>query len=54
MKMNIEVPALARVEGEGVLYIRLKDGKINQVELNIYEPPRFFDCEPQPRLNLRR
>ena len=43
MKTNIEVPALARVEGEGALYIRLKDGKINDIELNIYEPPRFFE-----------
>lgn len=43
MKKNIEVPALARVEGEGGLYIRLKDGKIDHVELNIYEPPRFFE-----------
>jgi coenzyme F420-reducing hydrogenase alpha subunit len=40
---NIEVPALARVEGEGALYIRLKDGSIAEVELNIYEPPRFFE-----------
>ena len=43
MKKNIEVPALARVEGEGGLYIRLKNGEIAQVELNIYEPPRFFE-----------
>lgn len=40
---NIEVPALARVEGEGALYIRLKDGSVAEVELNIYEPPRFFE-----------
>jgi coenzyme F420-reducing hydrogenase alpha subunit len=43
MKKNIEVPALARVEGEGGLFIRVKDGKIDHVELNIYEPPRFFE-----------
>ena len=43
MKENIEVPALARVEGEGALYIRLKDGKISDIEVNIYEPPRFFE-----------
>ena len=40
---NIEVPALARVEGEGALYIRLKNGKVAEIELNIYEPPRFFE-----------
>ncbi len=43
MKQNIEVPALARVEGEGAIYIRLKNGEIAQVEVNIYEPPRFFE-----------
>jgi len=43
MKQNIEVPALARVEGEGALYIRLNDGKVSDIELNIYEPPRFFE-----------
>lgn len=46
---NIEVPALARVEGEGALYIRMKDGSIAQVELNIYEPPRFFEGFLQDR-----
>lgn len=43
MKENIEVPALSRVEGEGALYIRLKDGAVAEIELNIYEPPRFFE-----------
>lgn len=49
MTKNIEVPALARVEGEGALYIRLKDGTIAEVELNIYEPPRFFEGFLQDR-----
>lgn len=40
---TIEVPALARVEGEGGLFIALKDGKAVQVRLDIYEPPRFFE-----------
>ena len=43
MKKNIEVSALARVEGEGGLLIRVKNGEICQVEVNIYEPPRFFE-----------
>lgn len=43
MKKSIEVPALARVEGEGALYIRMKGGNIADIELNIYEPPRFFE-----------
>ncbi len=40
---TIEVPALARVEGEGGLYIGLKDGKVIEIRLDIYEPPRFFE-----------
>ncbi len=43
MKHDIHIPALARVEGEGALTIRLKDGAINEILLNIYEPPRFFE-----------
>ena len=40
---SIEVPALARVEGEGGLFIGLQDGKAVEVRLDIYEPPRFFE-----------
>src|SRR5512140_1727799 len=40
---NIQVPALARVEGEGGLYIGLEDGKAVEIRLDIYEPPRFFE-----------
>ncbi len=40
---NIEVPALARVEGEGGLFIGLKDGSVAEIRLDIYEPPRFFE-----------
>lgn len=40
---SIEVPALARVEGEGGLYIGLQDGKAVEIRLDIYEPPRFFE-----------
>lgn len=43
MRQNIEVDALARVEGEGALYIRLKNGEIAEIQVNIYEPPRFFE-----------
>ena len=44
MTKTIEVPALARVEGEGGLYIRYKDGEPNEIKVNIYEPPRFFEA----------
>jgi sulfhydrogenase subunit alpha len=40
---NIQIPALARVEGEGGLYIGLKDGQAVEIRLDIYEPPRFFE-----------
>jgi coenzyme F420-reducing hydrogenase alpha subunit len=43
MMNDIRIPALARVEGEGALYIRTKDGVVDDIELNIYEPPRFFE-----------
>ena len=40
---NFVVKALSRVEGEGALYVKLKGDKVEHVELNIYEPPRFFE-----------
>jgi len=40
---TFEVKALSRVEGEGALYVRLSNGEVEHVELNIYEPPRFFE-----------
>jgi sulfhydrogenase subunit alpha len=40
---RIDVPALARVEGEGGLFIGLRDGQAVEVRLDIYEPPRFFE-----------
>lgn len=44
---TIEVPALARVEGEGGLYIELQNGKAVEIRLDIYEPPRFFPRFPE-------
>jgi coenzyme F420-reducing hydrogenase alpha subunit len=41
---TIKVAALTRVEGEGALNIRVQGNQIEQVELNIYEPPRFFEA----------
>lgn len=40
---KITVNALTRVEGEGALYVRVRDDCIESVELAIYEPPRFFE-----------
>jgi coenzyme F420-reducing hydrogenase alpha subunit len=41
---TIKVEALSRVEGEGALNVTVRDGQIEQVELKIYEPPRFFEA----------
>jgi coenzyme F420-reducing hydrogenase alpha subunit len=40
---TFEVKALSRVEGEGALYVKLNGDVVEHVELNIYEPPRFFE-----------
>lgn len=41
---TIRVPVLTRVEGEGALHVELRGSNIERVELNIYEPPRFFEA----------
>lgn len=41
---TLTVGALTRVEGEGALNVTLTDGTVDTVELNIYEPPRFFEA----------
>ena len=35
---------LARVEGEGAMFVKLRDGRAQEVKLRIYEPPRFFEA----------
>jgi coenzyme F420-reducing hydrogenase alpha subunit len=41
---TITVNYLARVEGEGSLFVRLKDGAVTDVNFKIFEPPRFFEA----------
>lgn len=41
---TLKVGALARVEGEGAMLVRARDGRVERVELQIYEPPRFFEA----------
>jgi coenzyme F420-reducing hydrogenase alpha subunit len=41
---TLSVGALTRVEGEGALHVALRDGALESVQLNIYEPPRFFEA----------
>jgi sulfhydrogenase subunit alpha len=40
----IKTDALARVEGEGAMYVRIAGREVEEVKLNIYEPPRFFEA----------
>ena len=42
--VNITVPMLARVEGEGALHIKIKGGRVADVKLEIFEPPRLFEA----------
>lgn len=39
----IKVDYLARVEGEGAMYLKIDEGKLSDVKLKIFEPPRFFE-----------
>jgi len=41
---TIKVDYLARVEGEGALYIKIKNRAVVNVQLKIFEPPRFFEA----------
>jgi sulfhydrogenase subunit alpha len=41
---TIQVDTLARVEGEGSLYIKMAGDRVADVKLKIYEPPRFFEA----------
>ncbi len=41
---TIKVDNLARVEGEGALTISVHEGVVEEVQLRIFEPPRFFEA----------
>jgi sulfhydrogenase subunit alpha len=41
---TVKVDFLARVEGEGGLYVKLRDKTVTDVQLKIFEPPRFFEA----------
>ena len=41
--ISIQVPVLARVEGEGALELRVRGGNIEELRLRIFEPPRLFE-----------
>src|SRR5579872_1191814 len=41
---TIRVDQLARVEGEGALYVKVKGSRVVEAQLRIFEPPRFFEA----------
>jgi coenzyme F420-reducing hydrogenase alpha subunit len=41
---SLRVGSLARVEGEGAMRVTVDGDRVSAVELNIYEPPRFFEA----------
>lgn len=43
-RKSIKVDYLARVEGERGLDIKVEQGRVADVKLKIYEPPRFFEA----------
>ena len=40
----IKVDVLSRVEGEGALYVKIKNRTVTDVEFRIFEPPRLFEA----------
>jgi sulfhydrogenase subunit alpha len=41
---TIKVDTLARVEGEGSLYLKISKDRVVEARLGIFEPPRFFEA----------
>lgn len=41
--MKININYIARVEGEGAVRFEIRNKKLNDLRLNIWEPPRFFE-----------
>ena len=41
--VSIHVPAMTRVEGEGSLRLQIEKGRIEELALDIFEPPRYFE-----------
>jgi sulfhydrogenase subunit alpha len=42
--LDLHVPTLTRVEGEGAMHVVVRDGVVEDVQLEIYEPPRMFEA----------
>ena len=41
---TVHVEGIARVEGEGSLRVQIHNGRVTDVALEIFEPPRFFEA----------
>jgi coenzyme F420-reducing hydrogenase alpha subunit len=41
---TIKVDYLARIEGEGAMYVKIRNNRVRDVKLKIFEPPRFFEA----------
>ncbi len=41
---TIKVDYLARVEGEGAMYVKIRNNQVQDVQFKIFEPPRFFEA----------
>ena len=41
---TIKVDYMARVEGEGRLFLKIKGDRVERAEVQIFEPPRFFEA----------
>jgi coenzyme F420-reducing hydrogenase alpha subunit len=41
---EIAVDYLARVEGEGAMYLKIDGDQVTDVRFNIFEPPRFYEA----------
>lgn len=50
--VNLSVPVLARVEGEGALDLSIENGEISELRLRIFEPPRLFEKFLEGRSHL--
>ena len=43
VERDFEVPYITRVEGEGSLRLRVRDGEVVEARLEIFEAPRYFE-----------
>lgn len=44
MRKTIKIDYLARVEGEGGFLIEIRDGRLERLNVHIFEAPRFFEA----------